>query len=242
MPWTSRWWEGQKRFEVQVQVSKEVLLTATQPHRLQTQLMLKVVWLQTSVLGERWPEAVVTCSLLLQSQGLVFCHVCDTVDKGELSPSGMVEKSLNAYLLVARTGVPHWIIPGLCGMNVWVFFNLKSSLFFFFLKMQMRMALMSAGFEEQRLPVALGVMTRQTEQVESGAFSRARRESVNLWICGFKKATTHFWQLVFWHWGQLSFYRFEERLMYLHRLVSFGKKHVWNIPEILVAVITLSYL
>lgn len=71
----------------------------------------------------------------------------------------MVGKSLNAYLLVTRTGVPHWIVPGLCGINVF-FFNLKSSLFFFFLKMQMRMALTSAGFEEQRLPVALGVMTQ----------------------------------------------------------------------------------
>lgn len=45
------------------------------------------------------------------------------------------------------------------------------------------MALTSAGFEEQRLPVALGVVTQgRQEQVESGAFSRARRESVNLWV------------------------------------------------------------
>ena len=35
------------------------------------------------------------------------------------------------------------------------FFNLKSFLFFFFSKMQMRIAMMSLGFEEQRLSVVL---------------------------------------------------------------------------------------
>ena len=94
----------------------------------------------------------VTCFFLLSAGGLVCCPVSDPTEEG-YSPSGLGGKRLGAYLLAIRMGIPQ--SQGCVDSFSFVYY-LKSLLFFFlFLKMQMRMSLISPSFEEQRLPVVL---------------------------------------------------------------------------------------